>query len=239
MRLHFRYIPACAGETPMRPLYAQQGQVHPRVCGGNPPTSRRGDGSKGTSPRVRGKRADPRRAGSQEGYIPACAGETWKVTHTKGPWQVHPRVCGGNRAKLTVARHSYGTSPRVRGKLRLGAFTASRIRYIPACAGETSHPHAQSHHGWVHPRVCGGNGVLILARILSSGTSPRVRGKLQSRRQARRPTRYIPACAGETSGDSRVSSWLAVHPRVCGGNAFVSFTGPPEPGTSPRVRGKR
>ena len=51
-----RYIPACAGEANIREGAIVNLGVHPRVCGGSPPTAAATFQSKGTSPRVRGKR---------------------------------------------------------------------------------------------------------------------------------------------------------------------------------------
>ena len=51
-----RYIPACAGETPLIKSYYDYARVHPRVCGGNQDARDEDEPPSGTSPRVRGKR---------------------------------------------------------------------------------------------------------------------------------------------------------------------------------------
>ena len=71
-----RFIPACAGKTLQTTVIPGVAGVHPRVCGEN---GRRFDTSSpppGSSPRVRGKRADERGNRSRRGFIPACAGKT-------------------------------------------------------------------------------------------------------------------------------------------------------------------
>ena len=48
-------IPACAGKTFDKPRKARLNWAHPRVCGENSQSSRRGNQGGGSSPRVRGK----------------------------------------------------------------------------------------------------------------------------------------------------------------------------------------
>ena len=91
----------------------------------------------------------------------------------------------------------------------------------------------------VHPRVCGGSQTSAVPAASRSGTSPRVRGKPRHPRLPRRPERYIPACAGEAGFICARPSAGKVHPRVCGGSGFKIAASIGDPGTSPRVRGKR
>ena len=95
----------------------------------------------------------------------------------------------------------------------------AKYRYIPACAGETRPEPESPGSTSVHPRVCGGNKTPRSSTLHTTGTSPRVRGKLH------RPA--IPPTS------------LSVHPRVCGGNMMSFKTRMDSTGTSPRVRGKR
>ena len=48
------------------------------------------------------------------------------------------------------------------------------------------------------------------------GSSPRVRGTGQAAGMLVRKRRFIPACAGNSSGETKAGFHLAVHPRVCG-----------------------
>ena len=50
---------------------------------------------------------------------------------------------------------------------------------------------------------------------------------------------YIPACAGETEQMLTLADTATVHPRVCGGNVYLTQYSTLPKGTSPRVRGKR
>ena len=175
------------------------GQVHPRVCGGNPHIWADCTLQSGTSPRVRGKLIETLQTAKGLRYIPACAGETSRGPNLAIFLQVHPRVCGGNITRCASSVKARGTSPRVRGKLILDRKRGLSERYIPACAGETSMHKFSGCNSGVHPRVCGGNGLLESEHAPSDGTSPRVRGKHKKRRILWHWMRYIPACAGETA----------------------------------------
>jgi len=69
-----RFIPACAGNGPMRASNTNSAPVHPRVCGerGVPPPTRAS--ASGSSPRVRGTAYWRRRGEAWGRFIPACAG---------------------------------------------------------------------------------------------------------------------------------------------------------------------
>ena len=98
--------------------------------------------------------------------------------------------------KMTTGR--IGSSPRVRGTPLNRYLQGERMRFIPACAGNTP-PMPCCQAGFVvHPRVCGehtrGEGLIGP----SDGSSPRVRGTLEHAIQQAAEERFIPACAGNT-----------------------------------------
>ena len=130
-------IPACAGKTTRVVPTVPSVRAHPRVCGENDlllSDHSRGDGS---SPRVRGKRDNPRSRSSLRRLIPACAGKTGHRYRIGRYDTAHPRVCGENRHRLISAIPRRGSSPRVRGKRRDVLPSDVRGRLIPACAGKT------------------------------------------------------------------------------------------------------
>ena len=111
----------------------------------------------------------------------------------------HPRVCGENWIYPTHTTAYAGSSPRVRGKRMGNKRTNESGRLIPACAGKTSNPVADSIISRAHPRVCGENmGTGGVAEYLG-GSSPRVRGKLFEAEERNREGGLIPACAGKTA----------------------------------------
>ena len=70
--------------------------------------------------------------------------------------------------------------------------------------------------------MCGGNQHSVVYMEETTGTSPRVRGKLGFKLGLKSQNRYIPACAGETRSNRFPLPCLTVHPRVCGGNSVTA-----------------
>ena len=232
-----RFIPACAGNTLVVPMSGTVMAVHPRVCGEHPACPVVAIRRPGSSPRVRGTPIGISAAPERMRFIPACAGNTPK--HPPPCWapSVHPRVCGEHTLAARVLASLGGSSPRVRGTLSAIKILITQNRFIPACAGNTFRLASTLSAMAVHPRVCGEHGSNVFRARDDAGSSPRVRGTRRHIGQPRRPRRFIPACAGNTSRPSRTITGFSVHPRVCGehrgANAGVKF----KIGSSPRVRG--
>ena len=134
--LRFRgFIPACAGNTfycvravlniPVHPRLCGEHRctwlsspprlaVHPRLCGEHIHTRRGSSPQCGSSPPVRGTPTEPDTEGYDR-FIPACAGNTWRVGPESWRWPVHPRLCGEHLwGKLLIPSFT-GSSPPVRG----------------------------------------------------------------------------------------------------------------------------
>ena len=170
-------------------------------------------------------------------YIPACAGNRWRPPRTPSWDTVHPRVCGEQRADLTLPTDADGTSPRVRGTGRRQHSLRLVERYIPACAGNSRNPTLPVGGKTVHPRVCGEQAKATPCGRRCGGTSPRVRGTVATQARQERDPRYIPACAGNSWLVGSGTDVTPVHPRVCGEQALTAFMLSFSVGTSPRVRG--
>ena len=110
------------------------------------------------------------------GSIPARAGETRLSCRCLSASRVHPRACGGNRDLLPELGADEGPSPRVRGKPDWIRLFEVLKRSIPARAGETSSPRTHVVLFRVHPRACGGNGLMPLTDTQQAGPSPLLRG---------------------------------------------------------------
>ena len=102
----------------------------------------------------------------------------------------------------------------------------------------SSHP-AMEADPLEHPRVCGENAKDKGSIIIVKGTSPRMRGKPNRRGYPGFCNGNIPAYAGKTRGTEVRNHGESEHPRVCGENAPSIRFDKVEPGTSPRMRGKR
>ena len=233
-----RSIPAWAGETGGGGGPAVQGEVYPRVGGGNLIPAVKDVGYHGLSPRGRGKHAGPSPFIRQQGSIPAWAGETPILPMPCPATAVYPRVGGGNYGRQLALLRPDGLSPRGRGKHRAALPAGEVLRSIPAWAGETCFSIPFLRVKKVYPRVGGGNQCGNYRRRYFQGLSPRGRGKRGFRRRVREGLRSIPAWAGETSTSSVRPRMRPVYPRVGGGNAIPRQEEPLSGGLSPRGRGK-
>ncbi len=148
-------------------------------------------------------------------------------------------MCGEHPIRLTRHRRPGGSSPRVRGTQQPAIDLVAVLRFIPACAGNTTPRTSRTIPKAVHPRVCGEHKEGRVVRQKYDGSSPRVRGTPDPLGRSALRVRFIPACAGNTWARSSAGAPKAVHPRVCGEHydylLKLDLTG----GSSPRVRGTR
>ena len=151
---------------------------HPRVCGEHSSASGIPCRGWGSSPRVRGTRGHARCFEGRAGIIPACAGNTCKVSSSVFSAWDHPRVCGEHKMKLNFDSKDGGI--------------------IPACAGNTMSVCAANIRTGDHPRVCGEHVSGLVPFEDHAGSSPRVRGTQAQASAAHCTTGIIPACAGNT-----------------------------------------
>ena len=173
----------------------------------------------GSSPRVRGTLPRPQRLARPHRFIPACAGNSTRSRRCGKGKPVHPRVCGELFPRIGDIPVGDGSSPRVRGTRTTGSGDAGT---------------------WpVHPRVCGELRPASLSTEINAGSSPRVRGTLHAVPCRASPSRFIPACAGNSATSGQATDGLAVHPRVCGELSSRPAMPPTPTGSSPRVRGTR
>ena len=207
------------------------------MCGGTrpgrPPALRRW----GLSPRVRGNPAGATAGPAPVGSIPACAGEPQPGSPAAAGRTVYPRVCGGTQPTSVSTVGDLGLSPRVRGNRFSSARTPTKMRSIPACAGEPDPSACPGTFCTVYPRVCGGTDFRERGRRVVEGLSPRVRGNLLRGAPGGVRSRSIPACAGEPRTELGEPGKIRVYPRVCGGTALGKRTDSNADGLSPRVRG--
>ena len=90
---------------------------------------------KGSSPHVRGFASLPCRSTCRGGFIPACAGFCKSLEDKTLSRTVHPRMCGVLAIAQADSDFSEGSSPHVRGFVRVLMPHLLRVRFIPACAG--------------------------------------------------------------------------------------------------------
>ena len=171
------------------------------------------------------------------GIIPADAGST--PIRPSRPWRErdHPRGCGEHIFPYVNAISQRGSSPRMRGAPFLFAAQTLSMRIIPADAGSTPREVVIVGDIGDHPRGCGEHlrGSAPFSSIC--GSSPRMRGALDTRDFGRFRTRIIPADAGSTFLSMIGIAKSADHPRGCGEHLLAYLHSSRTWGSSPRMRG--
>ena len=171
--------------------------------------------------------------------IPAHAGKTMYSFCPHHLQPEHPRACGENCHDLWGWCGLAGTSPRMRGKLRVAGIEQGPLRNIPAHAGKTVGAGGGDLRCPEHPRACGENGLTLSTLRSNLGTSPRMRGKPRTTIPTNCARGNIPAHAGKTGPSGTNPFDWSEHPRACGENVIVCYATGCILGTSPRMRGKQ
>ena len=155
--LRGRITPADAGKTSSPCGLDRTNMDHPRGCGENSAANDFKHLSRGSPPRMRGKRlfCEPFKAEAR--ITPADAGKTIQSIVDALPQMDHPRGCGENSSIASSILYIEGSPPRMRGKPRFALQTARGQRITPADAGKTADACRRFPPVWDHPRGCGEN----------------------------------------------------------------------------------
>ena len=159
-----RIIPAHAGQTMNGSATSSAPADHPRACGANMTVEYTAVPDNGSSPRMRGKRAPRMVRAGRVRIIPAHAGQTDRHMSTALGVRDHPRACGANPRYPTASTVHDGSSPRMRGKRVGGRARRCGRRIIPAHAGQTAVHISVRLPRPDHPRACGANSLIPLAK---------------------------------------------------------------------------
>ena len=216
--LRSRITPADAGKTYSQDNSETGGGDHPRGCGENiylPPCS---SDSKGSPPRMRGKRRVCRAGCHKHGITPADAGKTQVLADGGNTDEDHPRGCGENDDFLRCFGGLNGSPPRMRGKLFCHSLISSAYRITPADAGKTRRQQELPLLSRDHPRGCGENRLRLWILIATA--------------------RITPADAGKTCKRKLNRGCWRDHPRGCGENTLLKTYRSMQAGSPPRMRGK-
>ena len=189
---------------------------HPRACGVYRASRMPERLVRGSSPRVRGLRAENRELFAINRIIPARAGFTGPLGRRHARPPDHPRACGVYPRPVHGKTDSIGSSPRVRGLRLLGRMILTERGIIPARAGFTAGGRMRGRRGRDHPRACGVYGQPARLRPPAWGSSPRVRGLLSRIARWGLAEGIIPARAGFTVSRRRILIISRDHPRACG-----------------------
>ncbi len=145
LRVHYRIIPACAGNAGRRAAGTATTPDHPRMRGEReqpPPAFARPDGS---SPHARGTLCFSHRSPPSRRIIPACAGNADSSAARATQIADHPRMRGERELGQTKVYVTGGSSPHARGTHDDVGLVVREVRIIPACAGNApADPRRQS-----------------------------------------------------------------------------------------------
>ena len=189
--------PAYAGKSTVQRGCSRHIRDHPRVCGEKYYVTVGKADHEGSPPRMRGKvRAAPLGAGDS-GITPACAGKRAMDALPSVPAGDHPRVCGEKAPRHLALCCILGSPPRVRGKARHLVRGAVKRGITPACAGKSPFFPGVPGLRWDHPRVCGEKNIPQIHISRSTGSPPRVRGKVVESWNSCVFSGITPACAGK------------------------------------------
>ena len=150
------------------------------------------------------------------GITPAYAGKRHNDRNGQVTEKDHPRVCGEkSRSGLNLPR-SWGSPPRMRGKVKTPQKGLQGPRITPAYAGKRRRCCAFRWLPWDHPRVCGEKGKYFIYVKRNQGSPPRMRGKVKNSPAAGVRGRITPAYAGKSCSFVQMAVVARDHPRVCG-----------------------
>ena len=150
----------------------------------------------------------------------------------------HPRVCGEKRYSIQRIGKGTGSPPRMRGKVSQRELKADRDRITPAYAGKRFISASNTLYSRDHPRVCGEKRNQKGRSSASSGSPPRMRGKVGCAGLHHLIHGITPAYAGKSLKKLRKKYNIRDHPRVCGEKYFIAPILHLGAGSPPRMRGK-
>ncbi len=231
-------IPARAGETSSQIRARPPPRDHPRARGGDSRARSARVWYPGPSPRARGRLYPPAAVPSNNGTIPARAGETPVVWGRPCGPRDHPRARGGDRSQRLLSGPVQGPSPRARGRRADRVVRRGVAGTIPARAGETSPACDTTLPGRDHPRARGGDPAAQDVEPRLAGPSPRARGRRDGDGDGADRVGTIPARAGETDGVCVWPGAFRDHPRARGGDLAEQAMRVADAGPSPRARGR-
>ena len=153
-------------------------------------------------------------------------------------WRDHPRVCGEKMAGYWGQKESYGSPPRMRGKVPRYVEDWLDIRITPAYAGKRILKRPTPTKTEDHPRVCGEKLIMPAGTAWLKGSPPRMRGKVQPVQPPGRLLGITPAYAGKRRATALRCRCTRDHPRICGEKCNQRVRMVEQPGSPPHMRGK-
>ena len=130
-----RFNPAYAGNIRRLCFEQVNQQVQPRVCGEYLYIVNSSNHGEGSTPRMRGIYCNFFETQKHSRFNPAYAGNIDKQQSFQVRFQVQPRVCGEYVRILCGLNEAIGSTPRMRGILKITLSWICACRFNPAYAG--------------------------------------------------------------------------------------------------------
>ena len=143
------------GNTSLLSVRSRCLSVHPRGYGEHVTVDEESGGVSGSSPWIRGTLHNVQLVGGLNRFIPVDTGNTLLAAPRSKDQPVHPRGYGEHTASQWLYGAAAGSSPWIRGTLRLICFAPCHRRFIPVDTGNTSFVRYFSATLTVHPRGYG------------------------------------------------------------------------------------
>ena len=172
-----RIIPAYAGQINDSCSNGCSHKDHPRIRGTNRSFCFYVLHVVGSSPHTRDKSPHFLMSTSEDGIIPAYAGQMRPWPESLLFHRDHPRIRGTNQIVLTKSDVDAGSSPHTRDKFRPPPKCNCRSRIIPAYAGQIYKKLSLFQSCRDHPRIRGTNRNCLISSDSCLGSSPHTRDK--------------------------------------------------------------
>ncbi len=175
--LILRFNPTCVGKRVAQFDRIQLRSVQPHVCGEKFSARDNDTRQFGSTPRVWGK--DRVRSDHVEifRFNPTCVGKRSLHRFRSLYSAVQPHVCGEKLMETTHKILSFGSTPRVWGKVKLSHLQLVLQRFNPTCVGKRYFDLSILRRPSVQPHVCGEKSLLSSNEPRRFGSTPRVWGK--------------------------------------------------------------
>ena len=150
---------------------------------------------------------------------------------------VQPRMRGEHSSGLAWDATSDGSAPHARGTRSTKAKRLCCSRFSPACAGNTGSSGSGGTITTVQPRMRGEHIPDDDLFYTVNGSAPHARGTHRFAKFIVPPTRFSPACAGNTLSTTRMCITGTVQPRMRGEHNRRKKKTLVESGSAPHARG--
>ena len=170
---------------------------------------------------------------------PACAGKTNMSGVPIGVGWDHPRMRGEDATVQVQQALDDGSPPHARGRRPIAYGQKGRCGITPACAGKTWTLPRMTVALGDHPRMRGEDLAQRVTAMITTGSPPHARGRLQDDDRRLPGGGITPACAGKTVFGCCRGCGAWDHPRMRGEDAATAATLAGIVGSPPHARGRR